>query len=177
MTEPATGLELMSEYESGMADYVLEVSKNRKAAQDNLMQTYSGIALNRVEAHAYFMDTNFTGAGASLPENIKQFINNARMEYGYNLRFNGFGFDGYIMGPMLIGGARGVAIARSKGSLLAEGLLADESIAGARQYCSHLFSYVEYDLGPVKVKAINLGSSDSVMEYDPPDWDTRPGWL
>jgi len=177
MTEPATGLELMSEYESGMADYVLEVSKNRKAAQDKFMQAYPGIALNRVEAHAYLLDSGSTGVGASLPQNVKDFILGTFMEYGYNLRFNGFGFDGYIQGPMLIGGARGVAIARSKGSLLAEGLLADESIAGARQYCSHLFSYVEYDLGPVKVKATNPGSSDIVMEYDPPDWDTRPGWL
>jgi hypothetical protein len=170
MAEPVTGSELVQEYESGFVDYVLEVSKNRRAAQDKFMQAYPRIALNRVEAHQYLMDFRSEKVGASLPENVKAFLETTFMEYGYNLTFGGVNFSGYASGPLLIGHAKGTAIARARGSVLAEGLLTDESLIGARQYCSHLFSYVEYDLGAVKMKGTNLGSPDAVIEYDPPDW-------
>ena len=173
MTEPVTGVELLQQYEDGFADYVLEVSKNRRAAQDKFMQAYPRIALNRVEAHQYFMDffEGFRKVAASLPQNVKDFLRDTFMEYGYLVSFNGLSFNGYSTGPMVIGGLKGVAIARARGSLLAEGLLANESPIGARQYCSHLYSYVEYDLGVVRIKATNPGSPDCVMEYDPPDWE------
>ena len=168
MSEPATGLELMTEYEDGMSDLVLEVSKNRRAAQDKFMQAYPRIALNRVEAHAYFLDTG--SVRASLPQNVQDFVEETFMEYGYNLRFNGLSFDGYARGPMVLGGPKGVAIARARGSLMAEGLLADESLAGAKQYCTHLYSFAEYDFLLFKVRVTNPGSTDPVVEYDPPEW-------
>jgi hypothetical protein len=168
MTEK-TGAELMYEYEDGMSDYVLEVSKNRRAAQDKFMQAYPRIALNRVEAHQYFLDTG--SVRASLPQNVQDFVQETFMEYGYMFVFNGFGFDGYSKGPMLLGGPKGVAIARARGSLLAEGLLANESQAGAKQYCSHLYSYAEYEFGIVRIKVTNYGSPGGTIEYDPPDWE------
>ena len=176
MTEPVTGQELIQEYEDGFVDYVLEVSKNRRAAQDKFMQAYPRLALNRVEAHQYLMDffTEFTKVAAGLPQNVKDFLFETFMEYGYYITFSGLSFNGYSSGPLLIGHAKGTAVARARGSLLAEGLLADESLAGARQYCSHLFSYVEYDLGATIMKGINLGSPDARIEYDPPDWENGP---
>jgi len=173
MTEPVTGQELLQDYESGFANWVLEVSKNRKAAQDKFMQAYPRLAFNRVEAHQYLMDffEDFNKVAAGLPQNVKDFLKETFMEYGYMFVFSGFGFDGYSKGPMTIGGPKGVAIARARGSLLAEGLLADESLIGARQYCSHLYSYAEYDLGVVKMKVTNYGSPGGTVEYDPPDWE------
>lgn len=171
MSEPATGLELMTEYENGVADYYLEVSKNRRAAQDKFMQAYPRIALNRVEAHEYLLDFRSTGIGASLPQNVKAFLETTFMEYGYLLRFGGLSFDGYSQGPMLLGGSRGRAIARARGSLLAEGLLADESIAGAKRYATHLYSFAEYDLGLFKARVTNLtDGGEPQIEYDPPEW-------
>ena len=169
MTEK-TGAELMYEYEDGMADYVLEVSKNRRAAQDKFMQAYPQLAFNRVEAHAYLLDFRSTGVGASLPQNVKAFLETTFMEYGYLLRFGGLSFDGYSSGPMVLVGSKGVAMARARGSLMAEGLLADESLAGAKRYCSHLYSFAEYDFALFKVRVTNPGSPDCVIEYDPPEW-------
>jgi hypothetical protein len=165
MTEK-TGAELMYEYEDGMSDYVLEVSKNRRAAQDKLMQAYPRIALNRVEAHGYLMnwDTGPTPQFRTVAQNLA-------MEHGYNIIFNGFGFDGYFQGPMMLGGPLGQKIAKARGSLLAEGLLANESQAGAKQYCSHLYSYAEYEFGIVRIKVTNYGSPGGTIEYDPPDWE------
>jgi hypothetical protein len=173
MSEPATGVELLAEYENGTADYYLEISKNRRAAQDKFMQAYPRLAFNRVEAHQYLMDffEEFNKVAASLPQNVKDFLKETFMEYGYYVSFNGLSFDGYSNGPMVLGGHRGRAIARARGSLLAEGLLADESLAGAKRYATHLYSFAEYDFALFKVRVTNLtDGGEPQIEYDPPEW-------
>ena len=159
----------IKEFEDGFAESTLAISKRRREAQTKLIEAYPRLVFNQVEAHGYLNDTNKTANDLTLPNNFKDFVSSLVLEYGYNIRFNGLGFSGYAMGPMMIGGSRGQAIAKERGSLLAEGVLANDTDEGARLYASHLCSYMEYNLGQFTVKITNPGSGNPICETDPPE--------
>ena len=158
----------LKEYEDGFAKSCLDISKARREAQAKLMQAYPRIALNPVEAHGYLNDMYKTKNDPTLPDDFKDYALNLSLEYGYNINFAGLSFAGYAVGPMLIGGLRGQQIARERGSLLAEGVLANDTDEGARLYASHICSYAEYDYGVMKIKVTNPGSGNPIVESEPP---------
>ena len=160
----ANATEQLTEYEDGTAEGFLKISIQRRLAQAALMQAYPTIVFNAVEAHGYLMnwDTGPTSQFRTVAQNLA-------MEYGYNIIFSGFGFSGYFQGPLMVGGPPGQKIAKARGSLLAEGVLVTDTIAGARLYASHLFSYIEFDYGAFITKITNPGSDDPIIEIDPPE--------
>lgn len=156
-TQP-TGEEQLKEFEDGYPPLILDISQRRRQAQDNLMSIVGADStgpITRAQAHERLMypktDVELELAG----------------EAGYNIVFGGLGFAGYAEGPLLVGGLRGQEIANRLGSYnIATGLLTNETLEGARLYCSHLCSYVEYDFGLKKIKVTNPGSPNPIIEEE-----------
>lgn len=158
----------LKEYEDGFAKSCLEISKRRREAQAKLLEAYPSVVFNVVEAHNYLINPFKTSKDTSLSAEFKSFVTNLALEYGYDIYVNGLSFAGYSTGPMMIGGLKGQEIARKNGSLLPEGVLANDTDSGARLYASHICSYAEYDYGMAKVKITNPGSGSPIVETDPP---------
>lgn len=152
----------LEEFENSMPPWVLEVSRKRKQAQDDLMAIVGASnlgSITRAQAHErLYNPTNDTELDLAI-------------SYGYDIRFNGFGFSGYSAGPLLIGGLRGQQLAQARGSYdLSTGLLTSDTLECATLYCSHICSYVQYDLGLVLLKVTDPGSPNAIIEevsYEP----------
>lgn len=146
----------LEEFEDNMPPWVLEVNRARTQAQNDLMAIVGASNLGpitRAQAH----ERLYYPTGDTEQE--------LATSYGYNLRFNGFGFSGYAKGPLLIGGSRGQELAQTRGSYdISTGLLTSDTLECATLYSKHLCSYVEYDLGMVIVKVTDPGSPEAVME-------------
>lgn len=165
MTQMANATEQLTEYEDGLSAIVLDISKRRRLAQAALIRAFPTIVGNAVEAHTYLMTY---GKSVTNPE-FQTVCKNLILEHGYDIRLDGIGFSGYMLGPMVVGGPKGQLIAKERGSLLAEGVLVNDTDAGARLYASHLCSYCEYKVGEVTFKVTNPGSSSPLIETDPPE--------
>ena len=154
-TQP-TGEQQLKEFEDGYPPLILDISRRRRQAQDDLMSMVSADStgpITRAQAHERLM----------YPKTDVEL----ELSAGYNIIFNGLGFAGYSTGPMLIGGLRGQQIANDLGSYdIATGLLTNETLEGARLYCSHLCSYAEYDFGIKKIKVTNPGSENPIIEEE-----------
>lgn len=138
------------EFEDGFAALALNTSKNRRMAQDALMELQG---ISREEAHRILM--NFR---TDEERDIS-------LKYGYNITVGGVSMAGYSTGPMMIGGIKGQRIAAERGSYdFSTGLLTSETEDGARRYSSHIISYAEYDFGVAKMKVTNAGSPNPTIE-------------
>lgn len=155
----ATGDEQLKEFEDNFPPLVLEISKSRRKAQDDLMAIAGSEntgPITRAQAHERLMNPT-TSAEKELS-----------LSSGYNIIFSGLGFSGYAVGPLLVGGLRGQQLAQARGSYdLSTGLLISDTLECATLYCSHICSYVEYNLGLVVLKVTDPGSPNAIIEEVP----------
>lgn len=146
----AQGGEQLAEFETNMPPWVLKISQARKEAQAALFAIHAQDpklgAITSEQAHRRLMNP------------VTSVEQELALEFGYNFVFNGFSFAGYNVGPLLIGGHRGQLIAQERGSYtIATGLLIEDTLQCATQYCGHICSFVEYDLGVTIIRGINPG--------------------
>ncbi len=154
-----TGEEQVKEFEDQFPQMVLEISRSRRQAQNDLMAIVAAEnagTITQMQAHERLMNpTTQTERELSL-------------EAGYNIVFSGLSFSGYAVGPLMLGGRKGQEIAQARGSYnMATGLLTNETLEGATLYASHICSYVEYDFGTKKIKVTDPGSGNPVIEEEP----------